>query len=84
MYSQFKEHILDKLCKDIETDLRLQTHSHLQLDDRNPFRVGLRDYSQILHIRPIKLFDLTINVRAFVEHYLDKTFYNLTTVALHD
>lgn len=84
IYSQFKEHILDKLCKDIETDLRLQTHSHLQLDDRNPFRVGLRDYSQILHIRPIKLFDQTINVQAFVEHYLDKTFYNLTTVALHD
>lgn len=84
LFGQFKEHILDKLCKDVETDLRLQTHCHLQLDDRNPFRVGLKDYSQILHIRPIKLFGEVINVKAYVEHYLDKTFYNLTTVALHD
>ncbi len=30
--------ILDPLCKDIEMDLRLHAHSHLQLDERNPFR----------------------------------------------
>ncbi|KAH7984693.1 hypothetical protein HPB52_023522 [Rhipicephalus sanguineus] len=74
----------DGEAQDVETDLRLQTHCHLQLDDRNPFRVGLKDYAQILHIRPIRLFGQVINVKAYVEHYLDKTFYNLTTVALHD
>ena len=25
-----------------------------------------------------------VHIAAYVEHYLDKTFYNLTTVALHD
>ncbi len=34
-----KERILDPLCRDVEEDLRLGSHLHLQLDDRNPFRV---------------------------------------------
>ena len=33
------QEILDKLCKEIETDLRFSSHLHLQLDDRNPFKV---------------------------------------------
>ncbi|CAH1784090.1 unnamed protein product, partial [Owenia fusiformis] len=79
-----KEHLLVPLCRDIETDLRLHIHSHLQLDDRNPFKVGLKDLSHFLKITPIRFFDRFINIKAYVEHYLDKTFYNLTTVALHD
>uniref|UniRef100_A0A8C8LNW8 WASH complex subunit 4 n=1 Tax=Oncorhynchus tshawytscha TaxID=74940 RepID=A0A8C8LNW8_ONCTS len=64
----FNEHLLDKLCKEIEKDLRLSVHTHLKLDDRNPFKVAL----------------WCVCVCAYVTHYLDKTFYNLTTVALHD
>ena len=30
------------------------------------------------------MFDKIINLKRHVEHYLDRTFYNLTTVALHD
>uniref|UniRef100_A0A673GME4 WASH complex subunit 4 n=1 Tax=Sinocyclocheilus rhinocerous TaxID=307959 RepID=A0A673GME4_9TELE len=65
------EHLLDKLCKEIEKDLRLSVHTHLKLDDRNPFK-------------PIRFFNRFIDIKAYVTHYLDKTFYNLTTVALHD
>nr|KAG5706407.1 hypothetical protein BaRGS_033168 [Batillaria attramentaria] len=79
-----KEHLLDPLCRAIETNLRLHIHLHLQLDDRNPFKVGLRDLSHLLRVRPIRFFQRTINVKTFVEHYLNRTFYNLTTVALHD
>lgn len=28
------EHLLDKLCKEIEKDLRLSVHTHLKLDDQ--------------------------------------------------
>ncbi|KAG1671599.1 WASH complex subunit 4 [Nymphon striatum] len=77
-----KQNFLDCLCRDIETDLRLHIHLHLQLEDRNPFKVGLKDLCQFLNIRPIRFFDRFINVKVYVEHYLDKTFYNLTTVAL--
>eukprot|EP01136_Pigoraptor_vietnamica_P005657 Opistho-1_new@37581 len=79
-----RTHLLDPLCREIETDLRLHIHSHLQLDDRNPFKVGLKDLSHYLKVRPIRFFDRYIDIKAHVTHYLDTTFYNLTTVALHD
>ncbi|KAJ7376536.1 WASH complex subunit 4 [Desmophyllum pertusum] len=78
------EHLLHPLCRDIETDLRLHIHQHLQLDDRNPFKVGMRDLSQFLKIRPIRFFHQFVNIKQHVTHYLDTIFYNLTTVALHD
>uniref|UniRef100_A0A8C9MI81 WASH complex subunit 4 n=1 Tax=Serinus canaria TaxID=9135 RepID=A0A8C9MI81_SERCA len=78
------EHLLDKLCKEIEKDLRLSVHTHLKLDDRNPFRVGLKDLAHFFFLNPIRFFNRFIDIKAYVTHYLDKTFYNLTTVALHD
>eukprot|EP00105_Crassostrea_gigas_P008276 XP_011422786.1 PREDICTED: WASH complex subunit SWIP [Crassostrea gigas] len=84
IYGYFREILLSSLCLVIETDLRLQIHTYLQLDDRNSFKVGMRDLSHLLRVRLIRLFDRLINIKAYVEHYLNKTFYNLTTVALHD
>uniref|UniRef100_A0A4W3I8L6 WASH complex subunit 4 n=1 Tax=Callorhinchus milii TaxID=7868 RepID=A0A4W3I8L6_CALMI len=78
------EHLLDKLCKEIEKDLRLSVHTHLKLDDRNPFKVGIKDLTHFFSIKPIRFFNRFIDAKAYVTHYLDKTFYNLTTVALHD
>lgn len=78
------EHLLDKLCKEIEKDLRLSVHTHLKLDDRNPFKVGMKDLALFFSLHPIRFFNRFIDIRAYVTHYLDKTFYNLTTVALHD
>ncbi|CAG0882697.1 unnamed protein product [Darwinula stevensoni] len=104
----FMEHIVDPLCADIETDLRLETHSHLTIGDRNPFHIGMRDRSILLAIRPIRFFHHFLSIQGLyqaselssnegecslnrelhpsghVEHYLDKVFYNHTTVALHD
>ena len=34
-----KEKVLDPLCRAVEEDLRLSSHLHLQLDDRNPYKV---------------------------------------------
>ena len=34
-----KKCVLDPLCQEVEKDLRLSSHLHLQLDDRNPFKV---------------------------------------------
>ena len=38
-----KDKVLDPLCRAVEEDLRLSSHLHLQLDDRNPYKV-LLDY----------------------------------------
>ncbi|CAK8684321.1 unnamed protein product [Clavelina lepadiformis] len=80
----FKQDLLDKMCKEIENDLRLSVHIHLKLDDRNPFRVGVKSLRQLLAVQPINFLGDFIDVKAYVTHYLDQTFYNLTTVALHD
>ena len=80
----FKEYILDPICTEIETDLRLQTHAHLQLDDRNPFKCGMKNTLELLGTPPIRLFDTYFDIKKCVTQYLDSTFYNLTTVALHD
>uniref|UniRef100_A0A8C5C4R4 WASH complex subunit 4 n=1 Tax=Gadus morhua TaxID=8049 RepID=A0A8C5C4R4_GADMO len=77
-------HLLDKLCKDIEKDLRLSVHTHLKLDDRNPFKVGLKDLAHFFSLKPVRFFNRFVDIKAYVTHYLDQTFYNLTTVALHD
>ncbi|KAG8233309.1 hypothetical protein J437_LFUL013779 [Ladona fulva] len=76
--------ILKPFCNDIETDLRLHVHSHLQLDDRNPFRVGIHNFVPMLRLQPLRFFNRYISIKGFVEHYLNQMFYNLTTVALHD
>ena len=45
----------------------------------------------VFKLRPIRFLttvripaQIVGSVAAYVEHYLDRTFYNLTTVALHD
>ena len=37
-----------------------------------------------MQIVPIRFAGHTIDIKMRVTHYLDTTFYNLTTVALHD
>ena len=57
----------------------------MQLEDRNPFKVGVCDASAFLLLPPILFMGgKFIHVKAKVEDYLQKTFYNLTTVALHN
>uniref|UniRef100_A0A3Q3L940 WASH complex subunit 4 n=1 Tax=Labrus bergylta TaxID=56723 RepID=A0A3Q3L940_9LABR len=56
----------------------------LNLDLLNPFKVGLKDLAHFFSLKPIRFFNRFIHIKAYVTHYLDKTFYNLTTVALHD
>ena len=84
IWTYTKENILNPLCHDLETDLRLHVHSHLKLEERNPFKAGLQDLSNFLHVEPILFANKYINIKAHVEAYLERIFYNLTTVALHN
>lgn len=44
--------VIQPLCTDIETDLRLQIHTGVvKLDDRNPFRVPSVDLRHFLLVR---------------------------------
>ncbi|VDM95715.1 unnamed protein product [Thelazia callipaeda] len=87
LYKIFEELYLKNLCEAIETDLRLTVHSHLQLDDRTP-KDPMQDTDlrlvNLLEMPTLHLFDRLIDVKQYVERYLERIFYNLTSVALHD
>lgn len=78
--------IVRPLCRDIETDLRLHTHTkHLDhLQTLNPKTENLRPLKPFLQLPKLKILGTLIDVQEEVTHYLDRNFYNLTTVALHD
>jgi WASH complex subunit 7 len=46
-----KYSLVDKMCQDIETDLRLLAHSHLQVqsgEPASPFRMGVKDFKYFM------------------------------------
>lgn len=48
------------------------------------FKDGLKDFSKFLNIEPIVIYSKYIDIRSHVKNYLDRTFYDLTTLALHN
>ena len=78
--------ILKPLCENVETDLRLHLHS-AKLDGAvmsNPTRTGVRAISKILALPTLKLRSGLLNIKWYVTQYLNETFYNLTSLALHN
>uniref|UniRef100_A0AC35GGP7 WASH complex subunit 4 n=1 Tax=Panagrolaimus sp. PS1159 TaxID=55785 RepID=A0AC35GGP7_9BILA len=96
--------IVEKLCTQIENDLRIDVHSHqnetieqleIRLFSAPPKKsktpliplpnqdAALRS-KQWIEMKPFKLSGIVIDLKYEVEKYLEKTFYNLTAVALHD
>lgn len=84
--SVVEEEIVDNLCKDVENDLRLHIHSvHLDhMEAPNPKSEDFKVLHYYLDLRPIRLYGKMLDLHERVTHYLESTFYNLTTVALHD
>uniref|UniRef100_A0A1B0CGU6 WASH complex subunit 4 n=1 Tax=Lutzomyia longipalpis TaxID=7200 RepID=A0A1B0CGU6_LUTLO len=78
--------VIMRLCGQIETSLRLDFHSNLQVDAVNPFVRGsmLVNSSALLAVEPIRVADRYVSLRRSVEAYLSNMFYNLTTISLHD
>ena len=79
-----ERHILEPLCAQLETELRIQTHSHLQPADRNPFKSDISSLRHQLQDVSLPIGRQELNVKAYVEQYLGQTFYNLAAVASHD
>ncbi|XP_045494622.1 WASH complex subunit 4 [Colias croceus] len=78
-----KENVINNMSQSIETNLRLHIHSHLQLDVVNPLTMDMIKKSLLL-IDNLKVSCVYMRVVPAVEHYLSKTYYNLTTVVLSD
>lgn len=83
-FESFKTEIISNLCAQIETFLRLEVHSSLQLEKMNPFDQNINDYRDLINICPIELNGQYLVLQDHVENYLSNMFYNLTTISLHD
>jgi WASH complex subunit 7 len=83
MMSLINERIIDSASQNIETNLRLHIHSHLQLDVVNPFTSDISK-KLLLAVNVLRLQSTYMCVAPSVEHYLSTMYYNLTTVVLSD
>lgn len=97
--SYLKTHFVDRLCQDVETDLRILSHTHLQVEGGSgneggvanssaaapPFRSGVKCLETILETSSFSWNSRSnLSLKNVVEYYLSKTYYNLASVALHD
>lgn len=84
VYDHFRDTLLKPLQRAVETDLRLHIHSVVLKQESLRKQNTVKDLSKFLDLKPLVFFDQVVDLREKVTHYLDQTFYNLTTVALHD
>ena len=94
--------VIQPLCREIETDLRLHIHTkhldHMSLSSHassssssaessldqqaeNQHRRPLRPF---LEVAPLRVLGCLVDIKTEVVRYLDRNFYHLTTIALHD
>jgi hypothetical protein len=78
------EDLVEPLCRAVEADLRMVVHAvHLAHMPPPPVR-GRPPLVYLLALPPFRVVGAYVDIKARVSHYLEKTFYELTTLALHD
>lgn len=88
LLDQFKVEFLDKICQELEIELRLQTHRDLNLNDHNPFKRHLYNFKQIFSthkkVQTFVIFSQVISFKYYIEQYLNKVCFNLTALVPSD
>ncbi|KAE9420854.1 hypothetical protein Angca_007187 [Angiostrongylus cantonensis] len=80
-----KKGFLYPLCAVIEVDLRVLSHQHLVVDERDKPSQEILDFCKKMMFDPdIRLHGTLLSTREFVSSYLQRIFYELTAVTLHD
>lgn len=99
--SDFHKFFLDRLCTEIENDLRLTVHSHqnstidslenqlfpLKKNNRTEATFEVDKNVHLLELLNLESFTFgeeIIDVKRYVATQLEKNFYNLAAVAMHD
>ncbi|XP_059050047.1 WASH complex subunit 4 [Achroia grisella] len=83
MQNEIDEKVIRSTSQNIETNLRLHIHSHLQLDAANPFELEMTK-KLLLAIDTFRILTIYMCIVPSIEHYLSTMYYNLTTVVLSD
>ncbi|KAI5723753.1 hypothetical protein M8J76_010468 [Diaphorina citri] len=83
--NEIQNNIITPLCTNIETDLRLHSHLHLQVEKLTLDKVENNlNHEFLLNPELFLIFNEYLDIKYKIENYLDKTFYDLTTIALHN
>lgn len=53
-------------------------HTHLKLDDRNPFKVGMKDLALFFSLNPIRFFNRFIDIRGECFVFLLKVIFYIS------
>jgi WASH complex subunit 7 len=86
VFNLFNEKVGLHLAREIENDLRVQIHSILisNLNLPNPCKGEIKDLKKYLSVKTFPIFEYTFNLKNYVEDYLNRTFYDMTTLNLND
>ena len=78
-----KADLVNPLCTLVERDLREQVHAAQGTHRASSF-VSKPPLVYLLSLPPFRVISALVDFRTEVTQYLEKNFYELTTVALHD
>lgn len=82
------ENVLFKFSRDIENELRVHIHAILIKDLHMPNPTSkdskVIEYSEIVRLKNLKIFEYTVSVKLYIQEYLNKIFYDMTTLNLND
>ena len=57
------KNFLQRICRDIETDLRLSIHLDLKSDESKLFKDGLKDLSRFVNLQPIVIGSINLALK---------------------
>lgn len=87
LHAILRHDVILPVCRAVENDLRVHVHAvHLAHMPPPMLRTGTGrpPLVHLLGLPPIRILGSLVSIAAEVTHYLEKTFYELSTVALHD
>lgn len=58
------KNFIERICRDIETDLRLSIHLDLKSDQSKLFKEGIKDLSKFVSLQPIVIHDKFIDIKS--------------------
>jgi len=82
----FEEKIGMRLSREIDNELRMLIHSILisNLNLPNPAKTQIKDLRKYMSIPHLQIFENYFNLKEYVEDYLNRTFYDMTTLNIND
>lgn len=86
IFNLFEEKISLRLSREIDNELRMIIHSVLiaNLNLPNPSKNQIKDLIRYFSTPPLKIFEKYLNIQEYVEDYLNRTFYDMTTLNIND